>query len=96
MALLVVDFDALRSAVEHMGEFDQRVKECLDDVGHTMANLRASWHGGGSDAQAQAQQMWEDGADQMKEALSALQKIADQAHENYAAAVAKNGEMWQA
>ncbi len=96
MVSLVVDFDALRSAIGQMGEFDQRVKECLDDVGHTMADLRASWHGGGSDAQAQAQQMWEDGAIRMEEALSALRKIAEQARENYASAVAKNGEMWQA
>ncbi|MGB0971859.1 MAG: WXG100 family type VII secretion target [Mycobacterium sp.] len=96
MAMLVVDLDALRSAIEHMGEFDQQVKECLDDVGHTMAGLRASWHGGGSDAQAQAQQMWEDGAIRMEEALSSLRKIAGQARANYASAVAKNGEMWQA
>lgn len=93
--MLVVDFAALRAAIANMEAFGRLVSECLDDIDHTMAELRASWHGGGSDAQAQAQQQWEDGADQMKQALSALRQIADQAHQNYVDAAAKNGVMWQ-
>ena len=96
MTVLVVDFDRLRSAITHMEEFGRHVTECLEDIEQTMAALRESWHGDGSDAQAQAQHRWEDGAEQMKEALSALQKIADAAHANYSDAVRNNGQMWQA
>lgn len=92
--MLVVDFPQLQGAIDHMAEFDREVAECLADVEHTMAALRAVWHGSGSDAQAQAQQQWEDGAEQMKAALSQLQKIAETARKNYADAVDKNGQMW--
>jgi len=95
MTALVVDLAALRAAITHMGEFGREVTECLDDIEATMAALRGSWEGAGSDAQAQAQQQWDQGAQQMKEALSALQKVADSAHKNYTDAVAKNGQMWQ-
>ena len=69
--------------------------EILADVEHTVAALRGSWQGEGSDAQAQAQKQWDDGAEQMQQALSALQKVADAAHKNYTDAVTKNGQMWQ-
>ncbi|MEH3142842.1 MAG: WXG100 family type VII secretion target [Mycobacterium kyogaense] len=96
MSELVVDFDALRAAIRHMEEFGREVTECLDDIEHTMAMLRGSWEGAASDAQDQAQKQWETGAEQMKESLAALQKVADTAHKNYTDAVAKNGQMWQA
>ncbi|KMO70071.1 WXG100 family type VII secretion target [Mycobacterium sp. BK558] len=95
MTALVVDFAQLRAAITHMEDFGRDVTEILADIEHTMAALRGSWQGDGSDAQTQAQQQWDDGAEQMKEALSALQKVADAAHKNYTDAVTKNGQMWQ-
>jgi WXG100 family type VII secretion target len=92
--MLVVDFSQLQGAIDHMATFGREVAECLEDVERTMAALRATWHGSGSDAQAQAQQQWEDGAEQMKAALSQLQKIAETARKNYTDAVDKNGQMW--
>lgn len=96
MTVLLVDFGQLRAAVGRMEEFAREVAECLEDIEQTMVGLRASWQGEGSDAQAQAQRQWQHGADQMQQALSALQKIADTAHGNYSDAVSKNGQMWQA
>jgi WXG100 family type VII secretion target len=92
--MLVVDFLQLQAAIDHIANFGREVTECLEDIDQTMATLRASWHGSGSDAQAQAEQQWEDGAEQMKTALSQLQKIAETARKNYADAVDKNGQMW--
>jgi ESAT-6 family protein len=94
--MLVVDFPQLQAAIGHMANFGREVTECLEDIDQTMAALRASWHGSGSDAQAQAQQQWEDGAEQMKTALSQLQTIAETARKNYQNAVDKNGQMWPA
>jgi WXG100 family type VII secretion target len=94
MSQLVVDFSQLQAAIDHMREFHRDVAECLEEIDGTMAALRSTWHGEASDAQAQSQQQWEDGAEQMNMALSQLQKIADTARKNYAEAVAKNGEMW--
>lgn len=93
--MLSVDRAQLQSVADHMSAFSQVVDECLGDVEHAMGVLRASWHGDGSDAQEQAQQQWQNGADQMKAALSTLQQILQAAHENYSEAVDKNGRMWQ-
>ena len=93
-AALVVDFAQLAAAIEHMEAYQRQVDECLADVDLAMAALRATWHGEGSNAQAQAQAQWRDGAEQMKTALSQLQKIADTAQKNYKGAVSNNAQMW--
>jgi WXG100 family type VII secretion target len=54
MTMLVVDFAQLQAAIDHMARFELQVTECLDDIDHTMAALRATWHGEASDSQAQA------------------------------------------
>ncbi len=94
MTQLVVDFGKMQAAIEHMQAFERDVTETLEDIDHTMAALRSSWHGDGSDAQAQAQQQWEDGAEQMKSALKQLRAITQSAEKNYSEAVTKNGAMW--
>ncbi|MGW4098414.1 WXG100 family type VII secretion target [Mycobacterium sp. NPDC004974] len=93
--MLMVDRTHLRSVADHVAAFGRVVEECLGDVEQTMAVLRSSWHGDGSEAQAQAQQQWQDGAEKMKAAVSALQQILEAAHQNYSDAVDKNGLMWQ-
>lgn len=93
--MLVVDFQKLQSAIDHMAEFGRTVTETLEDVEQAMTTLRATWHGSGSDAQAQSQQQWNEGAEQMKTALEQLQKVVTAAQKNYADAVTKNGAMWE-
>lgn len=82
------------AAIDHMRKFEDEVKGVLSDVDQAMATLRATWHGEASDQQAQAQQQWDTGAEQMKTSLESLKKIAQAAEKNYAAAVKKNEEMW--
>ncbi|MFW0153264.1 WXG100 family type VII secretion target [Mycobacterium sp. smrl_JER01] len=96
MAVLVVDFGQLRTAVSQMEDFGYAMTECLADIEQTMAALRRSWQGAGSDVQQQAQQRWDDGAEQMREALSVLREVVDTAYANYTCAVGTNGRMWQA
>ncbi|AWT52846.1 hypothetical protein D806_018630 [Mycolicibacterium smegmatis MKD8] len=93
-APLVVDFGQMQDAIAHMASYEREVTSCLEDIDRTMASLRQSWHGEASDAQAQAQAQWREGAEQMREALSQLQKIAQTARSNYSDAVTKNSEMW--
>ena len=92
--MLVVDFAQLQAAIDHMAKFGQEVTEILDDVDAAMAALRSTWHGEASDQQAQAQQQWDEGADQMKAALEQRRTIAEAAHRNHSDAVSKNGQMW--
>jgi WXG100 family type VII secretion target len=92
--MLVVDLAQLQAAINHMASFEVHVTESLEDIEHTMAALRATWHGDASESQAQAQQQWETGAEQMRAALTQLKTIAQAAHTNYSDAVSKNGQMW--
>lgn len=82
------------AAIDRMQKFEQDVTEVLTDVDQAMATLRSTWHGQASDQQAQAQQQWDTGAEQMKTSLDQLKKIAQAAEKNYTDAVKKNGEMW--
>jgi WXG100 family type VII secretion target len=94
MSELVVDFAKMLAAIDHMQKFEEEVKGVLSDVDQAMATLRATWHGEASDQQAQAQQQWDTGAEQMNTSLEQLKKIAQAAEKNYTDAVKKNGEMW--
>ncbi|MCF6387604.1 WXG100 family type VII secretion target [Mycobacterium sp. MBM] len=94
MTKLVVDFAQLQGAVDHMEQFGRDLAETLDEIDQAMAALRANWEGQASETQAQSQQQWEDGAEQMKTALEALRKVAENAHKNYTDAVDKNEKMW--
>jgi WXG100 family type VII secretion target len=94
MSELVVDFAQMLAAIDRMQKFEKDVTEVLSDVDQAMATLRATWHGDASDQQAQAQQQWGTGAEQMKTSLDQLKKIAQAAEKNYTDAVKKNGEMW--
>lgn len=94
MSELVVDFAKMLAAIDHMTKFEADVKEVLADVDQSMATLRATWHGEASDQQAQAQQQWDTGAEQMNTSLDQLKKIAQAAEKNYTQAVKKNAEMW--
>jgi|HigsolmetaAR206D_1030411.scaffolds.fasta_scaffold03059_3 WXG100 family type VII secretion target len=93
-APLVVDFSQMKIAIERMTGFQRDVERCLEDIDRAMVSLRQTWHGTASDAQAQAQSRWREGAEQMREALSQLNGIAQTARSNYADAVTKNSEMW--
>ena len=92
--MLVVDFAQMQAAIDHMAKFGQEVTEVLDDVDAAMAALRSTWHGEASDQQAQAQQQWDEGAEQMTAALEQLKTIAEAARKNYSDAVNENGQMW--
>ncbi|AXK77924.1 MULTISPECIES: WXG100 family type VII secretion target [Mycobacteriaceae] len=94
MTKLVVDFPQLQGAIDHMAEFGREVAEVLEEIDQAVAALRANWEGQASDTQAQTQQQWEDGAEQMKTSLESLRQVADNARKNYADAVDKNGKMW--
>ncbi|MGX9673902.1 WXG100 family type VII secretion target [Mycobacterium sp. HM-7] len=93
--MLVVDFAAMEGAITHLEQFGKTVQEVLEDVDQAMAVLHATWHGEASDAQAQFQLQWEDGARLMNEQLTKLKDVLAGAKKNYNSAVAQNGEMWK-
>ncbi|WP_193044281.1 WXG100 family type VII secretion target [Mycolicibacterium baixiangningiae] len=94
MAGFSVDLEALLSGVDQMSAFHSDLEQTLASVRASMTALGLSWHGEAASAQETAQQQWDAGAQQLREALAQLRDIAEQAHANYSNAVATNQRMW--
>lgn len=77
-----------------MSSFHAHLETMLASVRLSVQTLGLGWHGDAASAQEAAQQQWDDGAQQLREALAQLRDIAEQAHSNYSDAVAMNTRMW--
>ena len=94
MAGFSVDLEALLAGVDHMSAFHSNLEQKLASVRSSVSALDLTWHGDAAAAQESAQQQWNDGAQQLQEALAQLRDIAEQAQSNYSNAVATNTRMW--
>jgi WXG100 family type VII secretion target len=89
-----VDLAALLAAVDRMSEFDQQLEAHLAHAAASVAQLGSSWYGDGGESERSAQQRWDEGAREMREALARLRQIAEGAHENYSSAAQANTRNW--
>jgi WXG100 family type VII secretion target len=89
-----VDPAALLAVVDRMSQFDQQLEAQLSHAAGSVASLGTSWYGDGGQAERSAQQRWDEGAREMREALARLRQIAEDAHENYAGAAQTNVRNW--
>jgi WXG100 family type VII secretion target len=89
-----VDPAALLAVVDRMSEFDQQLEAHLAHAAGSVAQLGTSWYGDGGQAERSAQQRWDEGAREMREALARLRQIAESAHENYSGAAQTNVRNW--
>jgi WXG100 family type VII secretion target len=94
MAGFRVDPEALLTAADRMSEFDQRVEANLARVTATVERLGASWYGDAGASERAAQDRWNEGAREMREALARLHTSAEGAHANYSNAIQLNSRMW--
>lgn len=94
MAGFSVDLEALLAGVDRMSAFHSDLEQTLAAVRSSVAALGLTWHGDAASAQEAAQQQWDTGAQQLREALGQLRDIAEQAHANYSNAAATNQRMW--
>lgn len=94
MAGFSVDLEALLAGVDRMSAFHSDLEQTLAAVRSSVAALGLTWHGDAASAQEAAQQQWDFGAQQLREALEQLRDIAEQAHSNYSNAAAMNQRMW--
>lgn len=89
-----VDPAALLAVVDRMSEFDSQLEAHLAHARSSVAALGTSWFGDGGDAERSAQQQWDHGAQEMRDALARLRQIAEGAHENYSTAAQTNVRNW--
>lgn len=89
-----VHLEALLAGVDQMSAFHSHLEQTLASVRSSVSALGVAWHGDAASAQGAAQQQWDDGAQQLREALAQLRDIVELAHSNYSNAVASNTRMW--
>jgi WXG100 family type VII secretion target len=77
-----------------MGSFEEELEGHLAQAASSVAQLGTSWYGDGGEAERSAQQRWDEGAREMRDALARLRQIAEGAHENYSGAAQTNTRMW--
>lgn len=90
-----VDPAALLAVVDRMSEFDSALEAHLARVSGSVAALGTSWYGDAGEAERSAQQRWDQGAAEMRDALARLRQIAEVAHENYSGAAQVNVHNWR-
>lgn len=89
-----VDPAALLAVVDRMAEFESQLEAHLKEAAQSVTRLGSSWYGDAGEAERAAQQRWNDGAAEMRDALARLRAIAEGAHENYSTAAQTNMRMW--
>ncbi|QNG17397.1 WXG100 family type VII secretion target [Rhodococcus triatomae] len=94
MTSFAVDLERLAQIVDRAGELTRSVDQWLDDLDARVTRLHETWQGDAASAQLQAHLEWARGAQQMREALAALEVSAHTAHSNYTSAVSANLRMW--
>lgn len=94
MTAFRVDPAALLAVVDRMSEFDQQLEAHLAQAAASVAHLGTSWSGDGGESERSAQQRWDEGARDMRDALARLRQIAEGAHENYSGAAQTNVRNW--
>ena len=94
MGKFVVDLDTLDQKIAEMARFDTTLDDHLQRLDQTMARLHGVWSGGAADAQRRAHEEWTAGAEQMRDALTAIREAARVAHTNYTSSATTNTRMW--
>ena len=89
-----VNVDELFRVTGEMAACEDSLRDLADQVSRRVEALHETWDGRAALAHDAAQHEWETGFRAMREALARMRAVADVAHDNYAAAVAANVEMW--
>lgn len=90
-----IDLQQLDLAIASMTTFAADTAAILTDVSNSVAALRITWTGEGSDAYRDAQERWHRGAQEMTDNADELREVAQRAHTNYSNAVDANTSMWR-
>jgi len=91
----LVDSDELDSVIADLERCERNLEAMADRLERHVRDLHSVWEGMAAEAQKEAQQEWEQGMRDMREALAALRGAARTAHGNYTSAAKANVQMWE-
>ncbi|MVU81040.1 WXG100 family type VII secretion target [Nocardia sp. ET3-3] len=89
-----VDLDLLDEAITAMTQFGTDAETMLSEIDTHINDLHMSWDSEAAKAQQLAHQKWLDGAQEIRDNLDDLRRIAQRAHTNYSSTVETNTRMW--
>ncbi|MGU3435823.1 WXG100 family type VII secretion target [Actinomycetes bacterium M1A6_2h] len=95
MVAYSADLGRIDAAVASLQAFEDRLADELQTLSTRTERMRANWSGSSSDAFAQAQREWNDGAAHMAAGLARMRDAADVARTSYRSAVAANVAMFR-
>lgn len=90
-----IDAAELDAVIEEVERTEGKLSRLTEDIEATIRRLHSVWEGLAADAQKEAQEEWDQGLLDMREALADLRDAARTAHTNYTGSAHTNLAMWE-
>lgn len=90
-----IDADDLDDVISDVERTEGKLSRLTDDIEATVRKLHSVWEGLAADAQKEAQEEWDQGLLDMRDALADLRSAARTAHTNYTGSARTNLTMWE-
>ena len=91
----VVDLDELDDVIGGLEGCERELERLTANLEAQMTELQEEWAGLTATAQREAHQEWEQGMNDMRNALTEMRSAARVAHGNYSVAITTNLGMWE-
>ena len=90
-----LDVDDLAAVVDDLTRGHTAISALAADLERRIDELHLSWEGQAAQAHRLAQAAWNQGFEEMRDALARMRQAADTAHRNYTSAAAVNHQLWE-
>jgi WXG100 family type VII secretion target len=90
----VIDLEELDSVIARLENCEQALETLSTDIEKQMSVLHETWEGLSAQAQREAQEEWDQGLTDMREALADMRQAARTAEHNYRLAIKTNQSLW--
>ena len=90
-----LDVEALAAMVADLGRGHAAMSALAADLERRIDELHLSWDGQAAQAHRLAQAAWNQGFEEMRDALARMREAADCARHNYVSAATVNQHLWE-
>jgi WXG100 family type VII secretion target len=90
-----IDLEELEGVIADLEKCERALETLTNDIEHQMRALQSTWEGLSAQAQAEAQEEWEQGLADMRAALADMRQAARIAGDNYQLAFSTNTGIWR-
>jgi WXG100 family type VII secretion target len=90
-----VDLEELKAVIADLEKCERALEGLTSDIERQMKVLQSTWEGLSAQAQAEAQEEWNQGLLEMRAALADMRQAARVASNNYDLAIKTNTSIWR-